>query len=94
MKFLEEIIYYHQHLMKAQDKLTYLLSSIVNESSRGNYLLLSVVNESSIRNNSVFIHSVPEGKHALPLLLEGVNTVLAKVQSTIKHNSDFQKLLW
>ncbi|CAG5120590.1 unnamed protein product, partial [Candidula unifasciata] len=40
------------------------------------------------------VASVPEGKQALPLLLEGVNTVLAKVQSTIKHNSDFQELLW
>ncbi|BFZ24689.1 hypothetical protein BsWGS_27727 [Bradybaena similaris] len=40
------------------------------------------------------VASVPEGKQTLPLLLEGVNTVLAKVQSTIKHNSDFQKLLW
>ncbi|GFS27280.1 brefeldin A-inhibited guanine nucleotide-exchange protein 3-like [Elysia marginata] len=36
----------------------------------------------------------PQGKQTLPLLLEGVNTILGKVPSSIKDNREFQELLW
>ncbi|GFN83267.1 Brefeldin a-inhibited guanine nucleotide-exchange protein 3-like [Plakobranchus ocellatus] len=36
----------------------------------------------------------PQGKQTLPLLLEGVNTILGKVPSSIRDNRDFQELLW
>ncbi|RUS83889.1 hypothetical protein EGW08_008370, partial [Elysia chlorotica] len=36
----------------------------------------------------------PQGKQTLPLLLEGVNTILGKVPLSIKDNREFQELLW